>query len=72
MLDTIDAAFEPHLKVLTGVGGRKITTKGCMKTKVKLDAIELDMEFHIVRESDILYPSIIGNDILDKWDLIGN
>ena len=72
LLSLTDMPLEPVEKTLNSIGGRSIRTIGCLKVRAKIDANELDMVFHIVREGDIVYSAVIGNEILDQIDFVIN
>nr|XP_049708441.1 uncharacterized protein LOC126057098 [Helicoverpa armigera] len=54
------------LVYLTGLGGNDVECSSQMLSTVTIGDVPVDITFHIVPDSDISVPIIIGRDILDK------
>ena len=68
-----DVDLRPENKTLVGIGGKRITTIGNFTVCVRLDDVELDVTFHIVKVGDILYSiQLLGYDIFEKVDMLVN
>ncbi|XP_037932578.1 uncharacterized protein LOC119667360 [Teleopsis dalmanni] len=59
-------------KSFSGIGGSQITTVGSFDKDVRIDEVILRVTFHVAKERDILYPAVLGNDILKNVDMIVN
>lgn len=59
-----------EVKYLNGIGGGTVCTLGSLRTNAKVDDNEIQIKFHIIDKTDIIYPLVIGNDILDQVDMI--
>lgn len=64
--------LQQKIKTLYGIGNKKIKTIGCFTARMTLDEVEVDIEFHVTRESDILYDAILGKNILSQVDIAIN
>ncbi|XP_037805898.1 uncharacterized protein LOC119599988 [Lucilia sericata] len=60
-----DVELESCKKTLTGIGQKDITTLGCFSSNIDVDGVLVPIIFHVVRDQDILYTAIIGNDVLE-------
>lgn len=56
-----DVEMKSESKIITGIG---------FKTCTKLETVQIEIVFHVTKESDILYSAVIGNDVLAQVDLI--
>ncbi|XP_075158053.1 uncharacterized protein LOC142231326 [Haematobia irritans] len=64
-----DIPVEPVSKIFSGIGGRTIEAMGSFKTKAKLDGEHMEILFYVVKESDIFYSAVLGNDVLAEMEL---
>lgn len=57
-------------KCLTGIGESQILTYGSLTIPVKIDNIEMNVEFHVISDNDMAFEAILGRTILKNVDLI--
>ncbi|XP_053968493.1 uncharacterized protein LOC128869920 [Anastrepha ludens] len=62
--------LKPINKTLHGIGNKMLKTVGCFPAIIDLDGVEVNIEFHVFRERDILYDAILGKDILRQVDVV--
>ncbi|CAD7000810.1 unnamed protein product [Ceratitis capitata] len=68
MMGEVKLSDERH--ELIGIGNSGLSTLGSFILNMSVDGIELNIKFHVVRERDIVYQAIIGNDVLRQVNLV--
>lgn len=66
----IDKKLSKERRTLYGIVDSALTTLGSVSLDIEADGMELTITFHVVREQDIKYAVVIGNNILQDVDLV--
>ncbi|XP_018793508.1 PREDICTED: nucleosome assembly protein 1-like 3 [Bactrocera latifrons] len=65
----LDVDLSSDQRQFMGIGTSKLTTIGSFTTSIDVDNIKLEVKFPVVRERDIKYALVIGNDVLRQVDM---
>ena len=67
-----DVGISSERRRMIGIGQKEIETIGAFETNINLDGVLIPVKFHVAREKDILYPAVLGNDILEHVNILIN